>query len=169
MIRALLRLAVLAAVIAAAGTVIYAHGTPATIAASRCEITHRNHQPGPDPTCTPGSTRNLDRAHTCHSKERPDLPDATRTRILRDYGVPHWTGHDGELDHRVPFALGGRTTYSNIWTQPGHIPNTKDRLEWAVINAVCDAHTMTPHHARQIFLDDWRTAYRHWQRTGNLP
>jgi hypothetical protein len=163
MIRALLRLAVLAAVIAAAGTVIYAHGTPATIAASRCEITHRNHQPGPDPTCTPGSTRNLDRAHTCHSKTRPDLPDATRTRILRDYGVPHWTGHDGELDHLVPFFAGGRTNAQNVWPEPGGIPNAKDRLELYVYDRVCRDRTMTPRYARHLFAPgDWRDAYRRY-------
>jgi hypothetical protein len=136
---------------------------------SRCHVTTEHGQPGPDQTCTPGSARPLNRRNTCRSKDRPDLPQAVHDRILRDYGVPNWTGQDGELDHRVPFALGGRTNRSNIWTQPGPIPNTKDKLEFAVWDAVCNDKTMTPRHARRIFFRDWRTAYRHWQRTGNLP
>jgi hypothetical protein len=130
-----------------------------TTRGSRCHITTRDSQPGPDPTCTPGSARPLNRRTTCRSKTRPDLPQAVHDRILRDYGVPNWTGQDGELDHRVPFFLGGRTTIRNVWPEPGSIPNTKDRLEFRIYTLVCQDRTMTPRYARRLFLRDWRDAY----------
>jgi hypothetical protein len=149
--------------------VAVAERSGATTTRARCHVTTEHGQPGPDQTCTPGSARPLNRRNTCRSKDRPDLPEAVHDRILRDYGVPNWTGADGELDHRVPFALGGRTNQANVWPSPGPIPNTKDKLEFAVWDAVCNDKTMTPRHARRIFFRDWRTAYRHWKRTGNLP
>jgi hypothetical protein len=59
--------------------------------------------------------------------------------IVTSYGVPNWTGQTGELDHRVPFSLGGTTGLANIWPEAGSIPNTKDKLEDYVHGRVCDS------------------------------
>jgi hypothetical protein len=135
-------------------------------AASTVSWSHR--LPGPDNGCTPGSYRVLNRAQACKHKTRPDLPATDREQIVAEYGVPNWSGHDGELDHRVPFFLGGKTSENNIWPEPGSIPNQKDKLEFAVFDRVCKARTMRTGTAVAIFRHDWRVTYRRWKATGKL-
>jgi hypothetical protein len=118
--------------------------------------------PVPDNTCTPGTYDPIPLAAVCTSKRRPDLSDYDRSLILNSYGVPRWTGRDGELDHRVPFYLGGHTDSSNVWPEPGPIPNAKDRLEAYTYSRVCQSRTMRPTTARRLFLRDWRTAARRY-------
>jgi hypothetical protein len=72
------------------------------------------------------------------------------------YGVPDWDGDDGELDHRIPFFLGGRTDRSNIWPEPGPIPNRKDALERLAYERVCNGH-MRVRRAVRWFRRDWRS------------
>lgn len=114
----------------------------------------------PDDTCTPGSYERLSVAQSCAHKVRPALPFADRVTILVRYGQPlSWSGASGELDHRVPFFLGGRTNVRNIWPERGPIPNTKDRLEFYVYRRVCGSRTMRAQTARRIFLSDWVAAF----------
>jgi hypothetical protein len=114
----------------------------------------------PDSICTAGSYDRLTVTQVCTPKDRPTLHAADRRRILTRYGLETWTGTDGELDHRVPFFLGGRTNVANIWPQRGAIPNTKDRLENYVRYRICVAHTMRVRTARLIFLGDWVVSYK---------
>jgi hypothetical protein len=126
----------------------------------------------PDQRCTPGAYATLapvvstdspavrerkERTAACTHKARPPLPPLDRTWILRSYGVPGWSGHDGELDHRVPFFLGGTTDRRNIWPEVGRIPNTKDQLEFYVFDRVCkrQPHPMRVSTARHLFFGDW--------------
>lgn len=118
--------------------------------------------------CTPGAYVSLGRAAACTSKDRPTLKAADRREILRRYGVPDWSGRDGELDHLVPFWLGGKTTPRNIWPEPGAIPNKKDRLEDYTRRRVCVAHSMRVRTARRIFTADWRVYYRRYRHRGLL-
>lgn len=118
--------------------------------------------------CTPGAYRALGRRAVCESKDRPALRAADRREILDDYGVPGWTGRDGELDHLVPLFLGGRTAPANIWPERGAIPNVKDRLEGYVRHRICVAHTMRPRTGRRIFAADWRVYFRRYRRRGLL-
>src|SRR6186997_710708 len=99
----------------------------------------------PDNGCTPGAYDRITLTQACVSKARPALPAADRRRILARYGVPNWTGADGELDHRQPFFLGGRTNVANIWPERGTIPNPKDKLEAYVYRRVCHG---SPHPMR---------------------
>jgi hypothetical protein len=133
----------------------------ATIAAA-CAIAGAGTFTAPDNHCTPGASAHLTRAQACHTRDRPTLPAAERRRILTDYGVPGWTGRDGELDHRIPFFLGGTTDHRNIWPERGRIPNPKDRLESYIWRRVCVRHTMRPRTARRLFRQDWRTTYRRY-------
>jgi hypothetical protein len=118
----------------------------------------------PDDRCTPGTFDELSRAEACRHKQRLSLPAAEKRRIARQYGFSRWSGRDGELDHRVPFFLGGRTEEDNLWPEAGSIPNVKDRLEFAVHARVCDAGSMTVGKARNVFLGDWTTAYARYVR-----
>jgi len=92
------------------------------------------------------------------------LPPGDRRLILADYAVPTWSGRNGELDHRVPFFLGGLTTKDNVWPERGRIPNRKDALEDYVHRRVCfrSPQPMRVSTARRLFLSDWRTAHRRY-------
>jgi hypothetical protein len=106
----------------------------------------------------------------CTSRDRSSLRAADRREVVREYGVPGWDGGDGELDHRVPFFLGGRTEPENIWPQRGSIPNKKDKVEFRVYRRICfsDPFSMRVRTGRRLFLADWRHAYRVWKRDGIL-
>lgn len=71
------------------------------------------------------------------------------------YGV---TGVN-ELDHLVPLELGGSSDVSNLWPEPGPIPNPKDRIENAVRRAVC-AGKVPLALAQHAMAADWTTAER---------
>jgi hypothetical protein len=114
----------------------------------------------PDNACTPGAYQALSRSAVCTPKDRPGLTAADHRKILSEYGVPHWTGRDGELDHRVPVFLGGLTTEQNIWPERGSIPNRKDALELLVRRRVCVERNMRVRTAVRLFLADWVHAYQ---------
>jgi hypothetical protein len=116
----------------------------------------------PDPDCTPGSTVTLTRKQVCTSTPRPATPASVRREVLADYGVPGWTGSDGEIDHRVPWFLTHETSVRNLWPERGRIPNRKDELEAYVYRRVCRAGTMRVSTARRSFLGDWRVSWRRW-------
>lgn len=119
----------------------------------------------PDPVCTPGAYERLSRTQVCTHKPRPPLPSSERRWILVSYGVPRWSGRDGELDHRVPFFLGGTTDRANIWPEVGRIPNAKDILEFYVYRRVCLAspYPMRVGTARALFTADWVAAFRKYR------
>jgi hypothetical protein len=114
----------------------------------------------PDNACTPGAYRVLSRSAVCSTKDRPTLPAADRRKVVGEYGVPRWSGANGELDHRVPLFLGGLTVEDNIWPERGGIPNRKDALESLVRRRICVDRTMRVRTGVRIFLSDWRHAYR---------
>jgi hypothetical protein len=124
-------------------------------AGARCHMTGSGGLVRPDDRCTPGEYVVLTRVQVCRHKQRPSLSVDVKGRIVRRYGYRRWSGHDGELDHRVPFFLGGATTEDNLWPEPGAIPNRKDRVERLVYERVCSAGSMTVAQARLVFLGDW--------------
>src|SRR3954463_9938660 len=97
--------------------------------AARCHTTGHAPFTAPSNTCPPGRFVRRSRAEVCRTKDRPPVTAAVRRRILADYGVPGWSGANGEIDHRQPAFLGGLSTTSNLWPETGTIPNPKDRLE----------------------------------------
>jgi hypothetical protein len=123
--------------------------------AQACHVAGSGELTRPDDRCTPGTFDDISRAAVCEHKERPPLPAAEKTRIVRQYGFQRWSGRDGELDHRVPFFLGGRTEEDNLWPQRGRIPNAKDRVERDVYERVCVDGTTTVDAARRVFMGDW--------------
>jgi len=137
----------------------------AILATAACHV--GGHAPflRPDETCTPGAFRSLPLAQVCRHKERPSLPAAQRRFILVSYGVPSFGGDDGELDHRVPFFLGGTTDRRNMWPEAGPRPNPKDDLETYVRQRVCMKRTMRLGTARALFEADWVAAYRRYRIT----
>jgi hypothetical protein len=115
----------------------------------------------PKIACTPGA---YDRV-ACITRDRPSLPAADRRAILKRYRLTKWSGADGELDHRVPFFLGGKTNKRNIWPERGLASNNpKDKLEYYIYRRVCVKHNMTIRNGRRIFLTDWRVWYKRYQK-----
>src|SRR3954470_24486824 len=87
-------------------------------ASSTCRLDHHA-LPTPDNawSCTPGDYDRLTHAEVCDGTPKHTLPAAVRRDVLARYGVPDWTGRDGEIDHRVPLFLGGRTDRANLWPE----------------------------------------------------
>jgi hypothetical protein len=123
--------------------------------------------PLPDPSCTPGA---IDPAVTqsniadtiCRSgytaTVRPPASDTGRWKIRTYvfYGLD--TGTRGEYDHLVPLELGGSNATSNLWIEPGSIPNPKDKVENRLRDEVC-AGELTLAAAQQAIATDWTTAH----------
>lgn len=147
---------------------------PRADAAAACHVVGQPPFTRPDTSCTPGTARSLNRQQVCTSKDRPDLPEPDRRKVVHEYGVPGWSGRDGELDHRIPFFLGGRTEEDNIWPEPGPIPNQKDRLERVIYERVCDFRdgrlqwhgSISPSAARAIFRGNWVTYFHRYVEAG---
>jgi hypothetical protein len=135
----------------------------AILAAVACHVGGQAPFLRPDAACTPGAFQALPLTKVCRHKERPGLPSVERRAILVGYGVPGFTGRVGELDHRIPFFLGGTTDRRNIWPEAGRRPNPKDDLEQYVRQRVCVTKTMRLRTARAIFKGDWVVAYRRYQ------
>jgi hypothetical protein len=98
----------------------------------------------------------------CVHKDRLTLPAAVKREVLTRYGFTFWSGETGEIDHRVPFFLGGQTNVSNLWPEAGPIPNRKDALERYTRNRICVNGTMRVRTAVRIFLGDWVTYSRRY-------
>lgn len=139
--------------------------TPAPAAAT-CHLSGSGGMVAPQRSCTPGDRRRgLTRHKACTASEHPREPVSAGLRrdVIERYGLDPDNFH-GEVDHRVPVFLLGRSTLANLWPEAGSIPNPKDRLEFYVYRRVCfaDPQPMRPSTGVRIFTGDWRTAYRRY-------
>jgi hypothetical protein len=120
----------------------------------------------PDPACTPGSVDPLVRQATIRTTIcRPGWtsrvrPPASQTHHAK-YGVAY-PAYDipvaatSELDHLIPLELGGSNDITNLWPEPGPVPNAKDAVENDLRADVC-AGEMTLRTAQLAIARDWRT------------
>jgi hypothetical protein len=134
--------------------------------AAPCHTTGAPPFTAPSNACTPGAFVRKTRADVCDGRtDRPTLPAAERRAILRNYGVPAFNGATGEIDHRVPLALGGATDRRNLWPEVEvNGFNPKDRLEAVIFRRVCSRlpHPMRVTTAVRVFLADWRPGYSYY-------
>jgi hypothetical protein len=121
----------------------------------------------PDPNLTGGSVRldGHDLGTVCGPKERRHpLPHALRDEILRRYRLPTGTHPDYEIDHLIPWCLGGSDDPSNLWPQPRrNIDPTwnaeaKDRLERFMCDMVCNGQ-LDLGTAQKAVAEDWIATY----------
>lgn len=139
----------------------------AHLTAGQCHArTASDGQPLPDPTCTPGA---IDPAVTqaniastiCRSGYtktiRPPASDTGRWKIRTYVFYDLSTATTGEYDHLVSLELGGANATSNLWIEPGVIPNPKDKVETRLRNEVC-AGQLTLATAQQEIAADWTSA-----------
>lgn len=116
------------------------------------------------PPEAPGLIASVDEAEVCgvvdgmtySQRHRQTTPEMKREVRERD-GMASC----GEIDHRLPLALGGADDVRNLWCQPPppEVWNfkLKDRMEAFIWHATCRQHTMTLAAAQAIFLEpDWR-------------
>jgi len=126
----------------------------------------------PDPAVTPGviAEDGHDAREVCgtvdgltYSKRHRATPEGLKAMIRkRDHAIGQ-----GEVDHRLPLALGGADVVYNLWWQPGpDAPGVawtyldKDRLEKEIWERVCKRRTMTLEDGQAVFLaPDWGQQY----------
>lgn len=139
----------------------------AHLAPGQCHArTSADGQPLPDPACTPGAidpavTQDNIASTICRSGYtstiRPPASDTNRWKIRTYVFYDLSTATSGEYDHVVPLELGGANATSNLWIQPGAIPNPKDKVENRLKDEVC-AGQITLAAAQQEIATDWTTA-----------
>src|SRR6516164_3717119 len=92
-------------------------------------------------------------------------PPSDTARFKYDVAEPAYGEHDaqGELDHLIPLELGGNNDASNLWPEPGKLPNLKDSVEGKLHIWVCAAPSAAERQGRleaaqQAIAADWVTA-----------
>jgi hypothetical protein len=118
------------------------------------------HQPLPDPACTPGAVDSAVSAgnlkdtvcrkggYTASVRPPVELTEPAKKQIMSAYGIPWAEASKYELDHLVAEAEGGASDIRNLWPQPNtfiagtasesaYIHNDKDQVETYVFAALC--------------------------------
>lgn len=135
----------------------------AHLLAGKCHVRQTADGPLPDPTCTPGAidpavNQSNIKTTICTpgytATVRPPAADTDNWKRVTEgaYGVT-----SGEYDHLVPLELGGANATSNLWVEPGPIPNPKDKVENRLRSEVCAGH-ITLAAAQQAIANNWTTA-----------
>lgn len=144
------------------------HGHASMPAPDSCTMGHRNGQPLPDHSCTPGATNpdvkqsDIDSTICKVGWTRTVRPPSSLTsnmkaKSARSYGVSRSV--QGEYDHLIPLELGGAPDDPrNLWFEPGRIPNPKDAVEHKLNDAVC-SHLIPLAKAQHAIADRWVTAF----------
>jgi len=118
----------------------------------------------PDPECTPGAVMGISVDVVCKSstKGRRAVTTEMKNQVFGDYGITSHPGGAFEIDHFIPLELGGSNDISNLWPQSANpVPgfHEKDKVETALHDEVCKAHTMTLEEAQRLIATDWLTYY----------
>jgi hypothetical protein len=122
----------------------------------------------PDPSCTPGAyDPAITAAVLCapgYTTSSYRAPSSQTSAFKYNVAEPAYgqVNVSGELDHLVSLELGGANDASNLWVEPGPIPNPKDTIENALHAWVCAASGQAAetrlHDAQQAIAADWLTA-----------
>ena len=130
----------------------------------QCHLRQTSAGPLPDPACTPGAvdpavTQSNIRSTICSpgytATVRPSASDTDRWKRVAEQA--YGTTGTGEYDHLVSLELGGANATSNLWPEPGSIPNAKDAVENRLHKEVCDGRISLAA-AQQAIATDWTTA-----------
>jgi anti-sigma factor RsiW len=125
----------------------------------------------PDPSYTPGATREVALAELC-STEREEVvrnvPGPLQHRVLQEYGIRETRANEFEVDYLITPGLGGADDLSNLWPQPRF--NTtwnsfvKDQLEDHLHHMVCE-RKISLREAQQDIASNWIAAYKKYFST----
>ena len=130
----------------------------------QCHLRQTPAGPLPDPACTPGAIdpavhQSNIRSTICRpgytATVRPSASETDRWKRVaqKACGLPG----PGEYDHLVSLELGGTNSTSNLWPEPGSIPNAKDAVENRLHKEVCSGRLPLAA-AQQAIATDWTTA-----------
>jgi hypothetical protein len=100
----------------------------------------------------------------CNSstKARRAVTTAMKNQVFADYGVTSHPSGAFEVDHFIPLELGGSNDIANLWPEPASPTpgfHEKDKVETALHNEVCKAHTMTLEEAQLVIATNWVKYY----------
>jgi hypothetical protein len=113
----------------------------------------------PDPALTPGEVLTTDASTVCRSGYARSVRHTSgrlKARVYRNYGLDRRQGRY-EVDHLISLELGGANATSNLWVEPGKIPNAKDAVENRLHKEVCTGQITLAEAQREI-ATNWTTA-----------
>jgi len=113
---------------------------------------------------TPGATRSIDRQRACALSDNvPDIPDALKRQVFREYGINEAAADHYEIDFLITPALGGSDSLRNLWPEPYFHTSwnayVKDTLEDHFHAMVCSGQMDLPTAQREI-AQNWVAAYQ---------
>ena len=119
----------------------------------------------PDPTYTPGSTRQVSLAEICLADRDEvvrSVPAPVQQRVFQEYGIKGLPATDFEVDYLITPGLGGSDDVRNLWPEPHS--NTwnsyvKDQLEDRLHRMVCDGK-LNLGEAQKDIATNWISAYK---------
>jgi hypothetical protein len=138
--------------------------------AGTCHARGRGSTVLPDPRCTPGAISpavtqanigsTICRSGYTRGVRPPErITDTEKRKSLAAYG-DRGSASGYEYDHLVPLELGGATNDArNLWPEPGHSPNPKDKLEGRLKLQVCE-RKLSLATAQAEIATNWVAVYR---------
>ena len=128
-------------------------------------------QPLPDPSITPGSTRDVSLAELC-SVDRDEVvrnvPNQVQRKVFQEYGLNGISATDFEVDYLITPGLGGSDDVRNLWPEPhsntAWTSYVKDQLEDHLHRMVCD-RKLSLNDAQKDIASDWIAAYKKYFHT----
>jgi hypothetical protein len=127
--------------------------------------------PLPNPTFTPGSTRQVNLADLC-AMDREEVvrsvPASVERQVFEEYGIAHLAAADFEVDYLITPGLGGSDDVKNLWPEPhsNTVWNSyvKDQLEDRLHRMVCERQIPLEQAQRDI-AGNWISAYKKYFQT----
>jgi hypothetical protein len=118
----------------------------------------------PDPQCTPGAVMGISLQTVCNTSTRGRRKVTTemKNQVYEQYGITSHASGAFEVDHFIPLELGGSNDIANLWPEPAKPApgfHEKDKVETALHNEVCKAHTMSLEDAQRTIATDWLKYY----------
>jgi hypothetical protein len=113
----------------------------------------------PDSGCTPGVVETTDLAIICQTStnSRRHVTEATKRRVLAEYGIAWADRSTVEVDHLTPIEAGGDgASVLNLWPEPLAEARRKDRIENEGRAAICSGRVSAAS-VQAAFAKDWTT------------
>lgn len=124
----------------------------------------------PNPTITPGATRQVSLSEICTADDDEvvrSVPAAVQQTVFREYGLNRAQPGDFEVDYLITPGLGGSDAVTNLWPQPHRSQwnsYVKDQLEDHLHHMVCRGE-LPLSAAQHAIASNWIAAYKKYFQT----